>query len=75
VNSVITSRNSSEKQTAPAPKSLVPVNNRALMEQRRALGQCFKCGDKYFPDHQCKVKIQMLLGQDGDGVLLKINVK
>jgi hypothetical protein len=34
------------------------------MEQRRALGQCFKCGDKYFPGHQCKVKVQMLLGQE-----------
>lgn len=25
---------------------------------------CFKCGDKYFPGHQCKVKVQMLLGQE-----------
>ena len=33
------------------------------MEQCRALGLCFKCGEKYYPGHQCKVKVNMLLGQ------------
>jgi Retroviral aspartyl protease len=33
------------------------------MDQRRALGLCFKCGDKYYPGHQCKIKLQMLLGE------------
>jgi Retroviral aspartyl protease len=34
-----------------------------LTEQRRTLGLCFKCGDKYYPDHQCKIKLQMLMGE------------
>jgi Reverse transcriptase (RNA-dependent DNA polymerase)/Retroviral aspartyl protease/Retrotransposon gag protein len=39
------------------------VNQRGtLMDQRRALGLCFKCGEKYYPGHQCKIKLQMLLG-------------
>jgi Reverse transcriptase (RNA-dependent DNA polymerase)/RNase H-like domain found in reverse transcriptase/Retroviral aspartyl protease/Retrotransposon gag protein len=39
------------------------VNQRGtLMDQRRALGLCFKCRDKYYPGHQCKIKLQMLLG-------------
>jgi hypothetical protein len=40
-----------------------PVN-KSLIEQRRALGQCFKYGDKYFLGHLCKVKVQMLIGQE-----------
>ena len=27
------------------------------------MGLCFKCGEKYYPGHQCKVKVNMLLGQ------------
>lgn len=27
-----------------------------LFETRRAQGLCYKCGDKYFPGHQCKSK-------------------
>nr|CAD1827610.1 unnamed protein product [Ananas comosus var. bracteatus] len=29
------------------------VNNKQLMEQRRAAGLCFKCGDKYHHGHIC----------------------
>ncbi len=29
------------------------TNNISLIEQRRAAGQCFKCGDKYHPGHVC----------------------
>lgn len=36
----------------------------ALIDQRRSLGLCFKCGDKYFPGHQWKVRVQMLLCQE-----------
>jgi Retroviral aspartyl protease len=36
----------------------------ALMEHRRSLGLCFKCGEKYYPGHQCKVKVHMLIGQE-----------
>lgn len=42
-----------------------PVNNtvrNTLIEQRRYLGLCFKCGEKYYPVHQCKVNVHMLLG-------------
>jgi Retroviral aspartyl protease len=35
----------------------------SLIEQRRALSQCFRCGHRYFPGHQCKIKLQMLIGQ------------
>jgi Ty3 transposon capsid-like protein len=28
-----------------------PNNRNTLIDQRRALGQCFKCGDKYYPGH------------------------
>lgn len=46
-----------------------PVNGiknqrNALIEQRRALGLCFPCGEKYSPGHQCKLKVNMLVGQD-----------
>nr|CAD1830585.1 unnamed protein product [Ananas comosus var. bracteatus] len=30
--------------------------NRQLIEQRRAAGLCFKCGDRYFPGHQCRTQ-------------------
>jgi Ty3 transposon capsid-like protein len=52
-----------------------PNRNNALIEQRRALGQCFKCGDKYFSGHQCKIKVQMLLGQElpEDDVAIALN--
>ncbi len=30
--------------------------NRSLLEQRRAAGQCFKCGDRYYPGHVCSNK-------------------
>jgi Reverse transcriptase (RNA-dependent DNA polymerase)/Retroviral aspartyl protease/Retrotransposon gag protein len=36
----------------------------ALMEHRRSLGLCFKCGEKYYPGHQCKVKVHMLIGRE-----------
>jgi RNase P/RNase MRP subunit p29 len=39
-----------------------------LIDQRRALELCFKCGDKYYPRHQCKFKIQMLQGDEGSRV-------
>jgi Ty3 transposon capsid-like protein len=48
----------------PKPVPALPPSRNVLMEQRRALGQCFKCGDKFFPGYQCKVKVQMLLGQE-----------
>jgi len=28
----------------------------SLFEQRKRLGQCFKCGDKYTPGHKCSTK-------------------
>jgi hypothetical protein len=34
------------------------------MDQRKLLGLCFKCGKKYFLGHHCKVKVQMLLGEE-----------
>jgi Retroviral aspartyl protease/Ty3 transposon capsid-like protein len=53
-------KNISTTKTFPLPNP----NRNTLIEQRRALGQCFKCGDKYFPGHQCKLKAHMMLGQE-----------
>lgn len=39
-----------------------PKHNESLYKQKRSLGQCFKCGDK-FVWHQCNVKgIDMIKG-------------
>jgi Retroviral aspartyl protease len=48
------------------PKTTTPAitNRNTLIEQRRALGQCFKCGERYYPGHQCKTKAYVLVGQD-----------
>jgi Ty3 transposon capsid-like protein len=44
-------------QQITALKLIAPRNNSksSLIEQRRALGQYFRCGDRYFSGHQCKV--------------------
>jgi hypothetical protein len=43
------------------PFTTTVINKPSIIEQRRALGQCFKCGDRYYPGHQCKLKIHMIL--------------
>jgi Retroviral aspartyl protease len=50
-------------KTNPNPKPLTTtaINKPSLIEQRRALGQYFKCGDRYYPGHQYKLKIHMIL--------------
>jgi Retroviral aspartyl protease len=40
-----------------------------------ALGQCFKCGERYFPGHQCKIKLQMLMGQTADETEMLVSVE
>jgi hypothetical protein len=38
----------------------------SLYEQRKKLGQCFKCGDKYMPGHRCNSKgLHMIEGVEG----------
>jgi hypothetical protein len=50
--------------TTPAKSNLFAnVTKQPLIELRKAHGQCFKCGERYFSGHQCKVKLQMLMGQ------------
>ncbi len=40
-------------------------SNRALIEQMRAAGQCFKCGERYHPGHVCSSKsLNILQGLD-----------
>ena len=29
-------------------------------------GLCFRCGDKYFPDYQCKKQLLLLEGEEGE---------
>ncbi|KAL4325335.1 hypothetical protein GQ457_11G021080 [Hibiscus cannabinus] len=44
--------------TIPPPKPLPPpaVPKQNLLDYRRAHNLCFKCGDKFQPGHQCKMK-------------------
>ena len=44
----------------PAPKT----QGDKLMEQRRQANLCFKCGDRYFPRHQCKKQLLLLEGEE-----------
>ena len=37
-----------------------------LVEQRRAVGLCFKCRDKYTIGHQCKKQLLLLEGEEGE---------
>jgi Retroviral aspartyl protease len=46
------------------PQNQPSLSKNTLMDQRRLLGLCFKCGEKYYPGHQCRVKVQILLGQE-----------
>jgi len=36
----------------------------ASIEQRRQLGLCYKCGEKYSPVHNCKRQVLHLKGRD-----------
>lgn len=67
----------------PAPAPRLPVaprvggddfgRERQLRDYRRANGPCFKCGDKYSREHQCKQPVQLLTIQMGDfGEMLSI---
>jgi hypothetical protein len=41
-----------------------------MYEQRRRLGQCFKCGDKFIPGHKCSVKgLHMIEGNEEEEFL------
>jgi Retroviral aspartyl protease len=70
------SRSAPDKTSSYSPHKPVFVGpNKALIEQRRALGQCFKCGEMYFPGHQCKVKVQMLISQDEEVLSRELGTK
>ena len=47
-----------------------PSNNNGtkgnLIEKRRQLGLCFRCGDNYSPGHQCKRQLMYMEGYDGE---------
>jgi hypothetical protein len=60
----LSAKNSIEKSPTSMIKQPQPMLNRTLIEQCRALGQCFKCDDKYFSGHWCKVKVQMIIGHE-----------
>jgi hypothetical protein len=49
-------------------KSVINKENsrNAMVEHRRALGLCFKCGEKFYFGHQCKDKIHIIIGQEED---------
>jgi Ty3 transposon capsid-like protein len=44
--------------SAMMPKPALHQNSKNnLLDQRQLLGLCFKCGEKYFPGHHCKVNV------------------
>ena len=43
-----------------------PANRAPTMEQKIMLGLCFKCGNKYDPDHQCRRHLLNMEGEDGE---------
>jgi hypothetical protein len=54
----------------PENKHWQPTNNvrNTTYEQKRALGLCYKCNEKYFPGHQCAVKpLNMVFPADTEG--------
>ena len=51
-------------------------NADSLFEQRKRLGQCFKCGDKYTPGHRCNAKsLHMIEGieEEEEGEVKEFN--
>ena len=46
------------------PPSTPKTHGDRLMEQRRQIGLCFKCGDRYFLGHQCKKQLLLLEGEE-----------
>jgi hypothetical protein len=57
---------SREDQSVPVPtalnRSTDPTNPKPLtLDQKKAMGLCFKCGDKFFSGHKCKIKALHLL--------------
>ena len=45
-------------------QSAPPLLKALTMDQKRQLGLCFGCGEKFGPGHQCK---RMLLTMEGQG--------
>ena len=39
----------------------ISTKKKSLWHQRRAQGLCFKCGDQYFPGHQCAARAVKML--------------
>ena len=52
--------------TQPRPGGDEYARERQLKEFRRANGLCFRCGDKYSREHQCKRTGQILMIEVGD---------
>ncbi|XP_052201138.1 uncharacterized protein LOC127807380 [Diospyros lotus] len=51
-------------QGGPRTSNNSRSNKNSTMEQRRQLGLCFKCGEKYGPGHQCR---RLMLKMEGSG--------
>jgi hypothetical protein len=41
-------------------------NKNTLIEQIKTLGLCFNCGKKYYRNHQCKIKVHMMIEQEDE---------
>ena len=52
------------KECGVYPCRPLKTQGERLIEQRRQANLCFKCGDRYFPEHQCKKQLFPLDGEE-----------
>ncbi|GMI86644.1 hypothetical protein HRI_002333700 [Hibiscus trionum] len=52
--------------TLQKPQTTVTSQKQALLDYRRTNNLCFKCGDKFSPGHQCKVKQLNVMEEEDD---------
>jgi hypothetical protein len=57
-----------EKIEDGKPVMIKDQTKNVLIEHRRTLSLCFKCAEKYYFGHQCKVKVHMLIGREEEEV-------
>jgi hypothetical protein len=55
-----------EHMEEPKQNSSKENNKNTLIEQIRTLGLCVMCGEKYYRDHQYKIKVHMMIEQEDE---------
>ena len=61
----------SRPNTLTPPSAPIPIKHlsSSQMQERRALGLCYNCDDKFFPGHKCATSRFLLLLDDPDTVI------